>query len=67
MVIMIIYLTPGLEWYVPGMEVRFVQPGLVVQMWLGLRNTGVLYSVYLILLNCLTILLFSQMFIKCCL
>ena len=45
MVIVIINLTPGLEWYVPGMEVRFVQPGLVVHMRLGLCNTGVLYGV----------------------
>ncbi len=41
----IINLTPGLEWYVPGMEVRFVQPGLVVHMRLGLCNIGVLYGV----------------------
>ncbi len=41
--------------------------GLVVQIRLGLCNTGVLYSVYLILLNYLIVLLFSQMFIKYCL
>ncbi len=59
MVIVIINLTPGLEWYVPGMEVRFVQPGLVVHMGLGLCNMGVLYGVYLILINYTTVLLFS--------
>ena len=41
----IINLTPGLEWYIPGMEVRFVQPGLVVHMRLALCNMGVLYGV----------------------
>ena len=41
----IINLTPGLECIIPGLEVRFVQSGLVVQMRLGLCNMGVLYGV----------------------
>ncbi len=44
-----------------------IQPGLVVHMRLGLCSTGVLYSVYLILINYSTFLLFSKIFIKCCL
>jgi hypothetical protein len=52
-------LNPGLEWIIPGLEVQFVQLGLVVQMWLGLCNMGVLYGVYLILINYSTVLLFS--------
>ena len=45
MVIVVINLVPGLEWLIPGLEGYFVQPGLVVQMGLGLCNTGVLYGV----------------------
>jgi hypothetical protein len=60
----VITLVPGLEWLIPGLEGSLVQPGLVVQMWLGLCNTGVLYGVYLILINYTTVLLFSQMFIE---
>ena len=67
MMMLITCLAPGLEWYIPGMEVGFVQPGLVVQMRLGLCNTGVLYSVDLILFNYSTVLLFSQLLIKWCL
>ncbi len=59
MVVVLTNVTPGLEWYIPGLEVWFVQPGLVVHMRLGLCNTGVLYSVYLILINYSTVLLFS--------
>jgi hypothetical protein len=59
MVTVLINVTPGLEWYIPGLEVWYVQPGLVVHMRLGLYNTGVLYGVYLILTNYLTVLLFS--------
>ena len=55
----VINLIPGLEWTIPGLEVQFVQLGLVVQIWLGLCNMGVLYSVYLILINYSTVLLFS--------
>ena len=55
MIILLINLTPGLEWYIPGMEVWFVQLGLVVQMWLGLCNMGVLYGVYLILIKYSTV------------
>ncbi len=55
----VINLIPGLEWIIPGLEVKFVQLGLVVQMWLGLCNMGVLYGVYLILINCTIVLLFS--------
>ena len=52
-------LIPGLEWLIPGLEVIFVQLGLVVQIWLGLCNTGVLYGVYLILIKYSTVFLFS--------
>ena len=45
MVIVVINLVPGLEWLIPGVEVIFVQPGLVVQMGLGLCNMGMLYGV----------------------
>ena len=55
----IINLIPGLEWIIPGLEVQSAQLGLVVQMWLGLCNTGVLYGVYLILTNYSIVLLFS--------
>ena len=41
----VINLIPGLEWIIPGLEVRSVRPGLVVQVWLGLSSMGVLFSV----------------------
>ena len=41
----IINLIPGLEWIIPGLEIRSVQPGMVVSEWLGLSNMGVLFSV----------------------
>ena len=41
----VINLIPGLEWLILGLEVKFVQLGLVDQMWLGLCNMGVLYGV----------------------
>ena len=38
-------LSSGLEWIIPGLEIRSVQPGMVVSEWLGLSSMGMLFSV----------------------
>ena len=63
--LVIIWLAPGLEWNIPGLENRTVQPGWLFRL-VGPMQQGMLYSVGLILINYLTVLLNSQMFAKCC-
>ncbi len=48
--LVIIWLAPGLEWNIPGLENRTVQPGWLFRL-VGPMQQGMLYSVGLILLN----------------
>jgi hypothetical protein len=67
MMMLIICLAPGLEWLIPGLEIELCNRDWLFRM-VGPMQQGMLYSVGLIFFNYyLTVLLNSEIFIKCCL